>query len=126
MKNLGFLFLVFWLFGCQAIENEVPIEDQLQLEKMLEEIISLSESKPCTDSGDWLFTAYGAKACGGPIGYIAYSKKIDQNNFTKLINRYTEAQAAFNRKTGAVSDCMMAARPTKVICENGKPKFEYF
>lgn len=125
MKNLVFSLVLCYVLGCDSLSNEVPIADQSQLEKMLQEIVSLSESQSCTDASDWLFIAYGAKACGGPIGYIAYSKRINQDNYIKLVNKFTEAQAAFNRKTNAVSDCMLMAEPSGVFCEDGKPKLAY-
>lgn len=125
MKNFVFLFGLCCIISCNSVTNEVPIVDQLQLDKMFQEIVSLSESQSCTDARDWLFTAFGSKACGGPIGYIAYSKRINQDNFIELVNKFTEAQAAFNRKTNAVSDCMLLAKPSGVFCEDGKPKLAY-
>lgn len=125
MKYFGvFLFLLF-AFGCDSVDSENPVVYPSDMQKVYEEIISLSESQNCTDSSDWLFTAYGSKACGGPIGYIAYSNKIDQAYFLGLVNKFTELQTEHNQKTGAVSDCALAIRPTSVSCENGKPKLIY-
>lgn len=125
MKYLSVFLLMFLAFGCETVDNENPVLYPSDMQEVYKEIISLSESETCSFSEDWLFTAYGSKACGGPIGYIAYSKKIDQNYFLGLVDRFTELQAEYNRKTGAVSDCALAVRPTSVTCESGKPKFIY-
>lgn len=125
MKYLCVFFLMFFAFGCESVDSENPVVYPSDMQKVFEEMISLSESQTCSDSEGWLFTAYGSKPCGGPIGYIAYSKKIDQNYFLGLVNKFTELQAEYNRKTGAVSDCALAVRPTRVTCENGKAKFIY-
>lgn len=125
MKYLSVFLLMFLAFGCESVDSENPVVYPTDMQKVYKEMVSLSESETCSDSEDWLFTAYGSKACGGPIGYIAYSKKIDQNYFLGLVDRFTGLQAEYNRKTGAVSDCALALRPTRVSCENGKPKFIY-
>ncbi len=125
MKYLSAFFLLFLAFGCDSVDSENPVVYPPDMQKVYEEIVSLSESKTCSDSADWLFTAYGANACGGPIGYIAYSKKIDQAYFLDLVEKFTELQTEHNRKTGAVSDCALAIRPTGVSCQNGKPKLVY-
>ncbi len=125
MRSLSVFLLMFLAFGCESVDSENPVVYPSIMQEVYKEMVTLSESETCTDSEDWLFTAYGSKACGGPIGYIAYSKKIDQNYFLGLVDRFTELQAEHNRKTGAVSDCALALRPTRVTCENGKPKFIY-
>lgn len=125
MKYLSVFLLMFLAFGCGSVDSENPVLYPSDMQKVYKEMVSLSESETCSDSEDWLFIAYGSKACGGPIGYIAYSKKIDQNYFLGLVDRFTGLQAEYNRKTGAVSDCALALRPTRVSCENGKPKFIY-
>lgn len=125
MKYFGVILLMLFILGCESVDSENPVVYPTVMQEVYKEMVSLSESQTCSDSEEWLFTAYGSKACGGPIGYIAYSKKIDQNYFLGLVDRFTELQAEYNRKTGAVSDCALAVRPTRVTCENGKPKFIY-
>jgi hypothetical protein len=125
MKYLSVFLLMFLAFGCESVDSENPVVYPSDMQEVYKEMVALSESETCSDSEEWIFTAYGSKACGGPIGYIAYSKKIDQNYFLGLVDRFTELQADYNRKTGAVSDCALAVRPTRVTCENGKPKFIY-
>lgn len=125
MKYLSVFLLMYLAYGCESVDSENPVVYPSDMQEVYKKMVSLSESETCSDSEDWLFTAYGSKACGGPIGYIAYSKKIDQNYFLGLVDRFTELQAEYNQKTGAVSDCALAVRPTRVTCENRKPKFIY-
>ena len=125
MKYLRVFLLIFLAFGCESVDSGNPVVYPSDMQEVYKEMVSLSESETCSDSKDWLFTAYGSKACGGPIGYIAYSTKIDQNYFLGLVDKFTKLQAEYNQKTGAVSDCALAVRPTRVSCENGKPKFIY-
>jgi len=125
MKYFGvFLFMVL-AFGCESVDSENPVVYPSDMQEIYKLMVSLSEAENCSQSADWLFTAYGSKACGGPIGYIAYSKKINQDYFLGLVDRFTKLQSEYNQKTGAVSDCALAIRPTGVTCENGKPKFIY-
>lgn len=125
MKYSGIFLFMLLVLGCESVDSESPVVYPSDMQEIYKEMVRLSESETCSNSEDWLFTSYGSKACGGPIGYIAYSKKIDQNYFLGLVNKFTELQAENNRKTGAVSDCALAIRPTSVSCESGKPKLIY-
>lgn len=96
--------------------------DEEELKELLRKIDSLSGLYPCEDASGWRFTAIGAKACGGPTGYVPYSKKLDTANFLKMVDTYTALQDAFNREYGIVSDCAYVTAPSHVVCEEGKPK----
>ncbi len=101
-------------------EGDLTQEQELQiLADKLEEIKTLAESVSCVDAETWLFTAYGSGGCGGPSGYIAYSNAIDTDYFLKLIEDYTIAEDAFNRKWEILGLCVMMPEPTGVICKNG-------
>ena len=119
MKNLVWIPLILLLFGfsCEDSENPKTDLDLVQLEK---EIISLSESVSCTNSGEWKFTPMGSKACGGPVRYIAYHQSVEKQ-FLALVELYTQQQKEYNVKNNVVSDCMMALEPRLVTCEAGKP-----
>ncbi|AUP78740.1 hypothetical protein C1H87_08525 [Flavivirga eckloniae] len=110
-------------------ENELVVkralteqeEDHRELMDLFDEIYKLSISVSCTDASDWAFTAYGAKACGGPQGYIAYSKQIDTAAFLQKVEKYTNLEDAFNTKWSIVSTCDLPVPPKEVVCENGFP-----
>lgn len=102
----------------QEIEHRVLMD-------LYNELYELGYSETCSDNSDWTFTAFGAKACGGPQGYIPYSKKIDVGSFLQKVEAYTEAEKAYNIKWGIVSDCSLAAMPTDIECQNGFPTLMY-
>ncbi len=93
--------------------------------KLYNEIYELSVSDTCLNSDDWFFAAYGAKACGGPQGYIAYSKNIDVEAFLAKVEVYTNLEKAFNEKWNIFSTCDIAPQPKSVDCVNGYPVLKY-
>lgn len=128
MKKLSFIVFVFCLIfsSCSNDENSQE-EDSEKLEKMHNEIISasLANSEPCTNSQEWDFAPIGSKGCGGPTGYIVYSKKINTDDFFSKIKKYTDAQSDFNKKWGIISDCSIPTMPAGVQCSDGKPVLSY-
>ncbi len=126
MKLFALLFLIYAGMQCSTEQETLDKEqEQAQLKAMYDDLVSSSESVSCTDAEDWKFTAIGAKACGGPAGYIAYAKSINEEVFLQKVEAYTTASKAFNEKWGIMSDCSLVNPPTAVICENGKPKLIY-
>ena len=130
MKNIKFLFIAFSFFFYNCSNDDSPSQesDDQNLSKMYSEIIAASmvNTTPCTNSAEWSFAAIGSKACGGPLGYIAYSLKIDVPEFLKKVENYTKAQEAYNKKWGVFSTCdMMILPPSGVGCADGKPTLIY-
>lgn len=125
-KFLLFALLVVSFAGCEekGLHNSKE-EDALEIANLRTEIDKLSEQIVCENSVDWKFVAIGDKACGGPLGYVAYSTKIDEAMFLKKVALYAQLQKAFNVKWGVVSDCMFMTPPKSVECVNGKPKLVY-
>lgn len=114
-------------------ENELIVKRELseqeqehrELMDLFNELYELTFSETCIDESEWTYTAYGAKACGGPKGYIAYSTKIDSTTFLQKIENYTNAEKAFNTKWGIVSDCTITNVPIGIECKNGYPILIY-
>ena len=117
LKNIGYLYLFFVVLGCQVTENQN--DDLSSLQILFEEIQTLANSAACTDATEWTFVSYGAKACGGPQGYIAYSNQIDVAYFLSLIEEYTTAEREYNIRWGIVSTCTLPPIPEGVSCQNG-------
>ncbi len=144
MKNIGKLFLLLTIgfigckdgteepdlslldpencISCKKIETLTKAEADVYLTGKLKEIQDLSTSVPCSDETKWVTTKIGSKACGGPTGFIAYSKLIDTVSFKQKVTDYNLAQATYNKKFGIGSDCSVVLGPSKVICVDGKPK----
>lgn len=107
-------------------DNELTQEQEAEnLSQLFAEIESLASMQDCTDPSIWNFTSYGHKACGGPVGFIAYSTTIDTVLFLEKIETHRAAQQDFNIKWGIFSDCSIPVQPSGLVCENGKPVFEY-
>ncbi|WP_299433181.1 hypothetical protein [uncultured Aquimarina sp.] len=100
-------------------------QEQQVLIAMLNEIQTIVNSTSCIDATKWTYTAIGAKACGGPMDYIAYSTTIDIEDFLKKVNAYTDLEDAFNKKWGIISDCSIEPEPKGVACEDEKPTLLY-
>ncbi len=126
MKYFYLLLVVsFSLFyGCEGKMNSQE-EDFQELIEWYDSILVMAQNENCTDAANWGITAIGAKACGGPTGYIAYSLNIDIENFLNEVADYTAAQNAFNIKWGSTSDCMVPLMPTGIDCINGDLHFTY-
>jgi len=101
--------------------------DTAKLGALLEEIMSMANSEVCSDGEDWLFTPIGYKSCGspGPIGYLAYSKKINVDSFLEKVEIHRVSEKKLNEKWGLVSTCELSPEPKNVRCENGEAVFEY-
>lgn len=99
--------------------------DHRNLMDLFDEIWERSQSISCTDSNDWNYTPYGAKACGGPQGYIAYSNQIDTVLFLQKVEAYTLAEKQYNIKWSIASTCDIPQEPKSVECQNGYPTFKY-
>lgn len=114
--KLIFIFSAFtFMTQCENNTNTTKEEDLQKLEQLFNQIKQISESETCSNATEWKIAAYGSKACGGSQGYIAYSIKIDESNFLKLVENYTNEEAKFNQKWGVVSDCSLVVAPKSVI-----------
>lgn len=123
MKTLLFLIIILVFISCK--ENNSQEDDFSNLNKKYLELKELSESVDCEDSSEWNITAYGAKACGGPIGFIAYSSKIDTIQFLELVEEYTKENERLNIKWGVISDCSIPKMPKEIECQSGEAVFIY-
>ncbi|WP_405563707.1 hypothetical protein [Polaribacter sp. Asnod6-C07] len=104
--------------------TEQEIEHRTLMD-LFNEISNIAYGETCSNSNNWAFTAFGSKACGGPQGYLPYSKNIDVASFLQKVETYTEAEKAFNIKWGIVSDCSIISPPKQVECRNGYPILIY-
>ncbi|PKH49946.1 hypothetical protein CXF68_04165 [Tenacibaculum sp. Bg11-29] len=110
-----------------VIKRELTTQEiaHKKLMNLFNEIEEMSNKETCSNSLDWSFAGYGAKACGGFKGYITYSKNIDTVLFLKKITAYTKAENEFNKEFGIVSDCSIIKKPISVVCENNYPTLKY-
>ena len=98
---------------------------QGDLDNQFREILAIAESEPCVNVDDWLLIGVGAKPCGGPSGYIAYSVNIDTETFLALVEDYNKNVQEYNEREGLISDCAIALAPSSIRCENDKAVLVY-
>ena len=120
---------IFLLFGmcisCSQNDGLTQQEEAQKLGTLMSEIERLAVSKSCEYASEWRYTSYGEKACGGPVGFIAYATTIDTAAFLEKIAAHRAAEQAFNKKWGIISTCDAPVEPSGIICENGTPVFTY-
>ncbi|HSM63125.1 MAG TPA: hypothetical protein VK833_04230 [Gillisia sp.] len=120
MKFLILLLLFIGTAGsCQNSEEIQEITAQ-DLDLQFKEITKLAASKNCTEGSQCSYIAYGSKACGGPQGYLVFSSEIDSQKLKDLVDKYTKAEAAYNKQNGIVSDCMFVTPPQTISCVDGE------
>lgn len=126
---LNFVILIsaclFTLSGCKDDFETSKEQDEQELMALYKEIETLAGQFTCENAAEWKFVAIGAKACGGPTNYIAFSAKIDESGFLKKVATYTDQQKEYNVKWNIASDCMFVTAPKSVECVDNKPKFVY-
>jgi len=124
MHRVVFAFLI--LLGLSACTEKLSKEEaELELQILMNEIDSMVAQTACTDADQWRITPIGAKPCGGPIAYKAYSFQMDSVAFLKEVKRYTDKQKAYNKDFNMSSDCALVQMPIDVRCVDGKPEFVY-
>ncbi|WP_163411145.1 hypothetical protein [Flavobacterium ajazii] len=125
MKKLSFIVFII-CFGAVSCSNDEDTqkEDAQKLEKMHQEIVtlSLSTSQTCTNPEEWDFTSINSSACGGTNDFIIYSKKIDKVKFLAKVDQYLKAQAAYNKRWKIDAACDLMLPPAGIKCVEGKPK----
>ncbi|MEO7493835.1 MAG: hypothetical protein ABIT83_19040 [Massilia sp.] len=78
----------------------------------------------CTESSQCRSLALGARACGGPQSYIAWSSATTaEAPLRALADRYQREQQAANQASGAISTCQFMVDPGAVcqahVCRPG-------
>lgn len=66
----------------------------------------------CSDNAQCRTVGWGAKACGGPERWVAYSTaRTDGAALEQLARQHAEQQRASQARSGIVSNCMYVADP---------------
>jgi hypothetical protein len=86
---------------------------------LLPQIRALAVNASCTASSQCHTLALGARACGGPESYLAYSDAATPADpLRALAARYAEQRRAENAKSGIMSTCQMLVDPG-AVCQAG-------
>ena len=74
----------------------------------------------CDNSHQCRSVGIGAKACGGPESYLAWSVKVtDAKALQEAVQALAQARVEENKRSGMASDCMMRPEPTAVCRPRG-------
>ena len=70
------------------------------------------EAASCTSTAQCRAVAVGAKACGGPEAYLAWSVTTSrEDRLMAAVAAQAEARRRENEQSGRMSDCMMLDEP---------------
>ena len=73
----------------------------------------------CTSDSQCQVLPIGAKACGGPSGFLAWSNaKTNAGELQALAERYKAEQQASNDSSGRISNCRMLTPPAAACRAN--------
>jgi hypothetical protein len=128
MKQL-LLILLLSCAGCSAVDSipptatpalaapsALPDEDAASL---LVQIRNTIGSASCTESVECKTVGVGARACGGPAGYLAYSTSATPSApLEALAARHAERRRAASSASGRVSSCNVIPDPG-AVCDQG-------
>lgn len=122
MKFNVIIIIGLLLFASCNSDDGISEED---LANQFREILAIAESESCVNVDDWLLVGIGAKPCGGPSGYIAYSINIDTEAFLALVENYNKNVQEYNEREELISDCAIVSPPSSIRCENDKAVLVY-
>ncbi|MET3134894.1 hypothetical protein AAKU55_005197 [Oxalobacteraceae bacterium GrIS 1.11] len=113
MRHLSILLLL----GCSAcgISQSAPQSAPQAASGTLGQIHALIGAAPCTGSAQCATLALGAKSCGGPEFYLAWSTaNTTAPKLAALAARFQGLRQAEDAASGAMSDCRMVSDPGAV------------
>jgi hypothetical protein len=85
----------------------------------LARIHALVGKAECSSDSQCQVLPIGAKACGGPAGYLAFSNaKTDAAEVQALAERYHAEQQASNQRSGMISNCRVMPVPAAACRAN--------
>ncbi|MCH9659489.1 MAG: hypothetical protein K0U54_01115 [Bacteroidetes bacterium] len=128
MKNIILICLsLTLLISCNNDDNGSgnQQQDAKALTDQLNDIFAIANGVSCKDASQWEFVSFGKKACGGPVGYVAYATTIDVAAFLENVEAHRTAEDQFNMRWGIVSTCDIPAMPLGVDCQDGEAILVY-
>jgi hypothetical protein len=89
-----------------------PTPPEPEAQRLSRELRTLIGPATCSADSQCRTVPVGAKACGGPSGYLAWSTTgTDAQRLTDLAARQAEASKQDNATRGMVSTCSMVTDP---------------
>jgi len=89
-----------------------PAAGETESVRLGRELRAMVGSAACSSDSQCRSLAFGAKACGGPAGYLAWSTQgSDEQKLKALAVRQADAQRREIEASGLRSNCMFVADP---------------
>jgi hypothetical protein len=105
-------FSTLFLLGCAACGSTVSAPPTADAPATLRQIRALVGAAPCKASAQCHTLALGAKACGGPDAYLAWSSVATRESaLLALAARYRAQRQAENAASPLLSDCRLVDDP---------------
>ena len=107
------LILLLACTACRAAGPAATTPPSLTASPSLpDQMRALVGAAACTDSAQCKTVALGARACGGPEGYLAYSTATTPSApLHALAQRYAEQSRAGHATSGMMSTCQFISDP---------------
>ena len=98
-----------------AVEPAATAASATVSASLLVPITTLIGDAECDNQSQCHALGIGAKACGGPNSYLAWSeKKTDPSALRTAVEAHARAQMDENKTSGLISDCMVVPMPPAV------------
>lgn len=92
-----------------------PAASETESRRLAQELRALIGPAACTEHAQCRTVPVGAKACGGPAGYLAWSAEgTDAEAVEALAKRQSEAQRRELEASGMRSNCAVVTNPGAV------------
>ena len=122
LRLLSAAFLAAASTACSGVNNHAapaPVAAPLAA-TLMQQINAEIGTAACDAPAQCKTLAIGAKACGGPESYVAYStKQSDGAKLTALAARDAEARKKADARAGMVSTCSVVSDPG-ATCDAGR------
>ena len=121
LSNFAIYFILtsFLIFITSCEEISTDNFDNLSIDEVAQLIDQEVGNAPAESLSSCSVLAIGAKPCGGPWGYLVYSKEeSDTERLKQLVKRYNELDEIRMKEEGYGSTCDYATEPTLSL-ENG-------
>jgi hypothetical protein len=125
------ILLLLGCAGCSAIDSpapapvsapspvQTPLAKGEDAASLLVRIRNAIGPASCSDSTQCKTLAVGARACGGPEGYLPYSTAVKPSEALEdLAARHAESRRAAHAASGMMSTCVVVPDPG-AVCMQG-------
>lgn len=104
--------LLAWAALTSCAQTPSPPPAEAESVRLGRELRALIGPAACSADSQCRTVAVGAKACGGPAGYVAWSiQGTDGQQLTELARRQADAQRREVEASGMASNCALVVDP---------------